>query len=144
MSLQNIHDTFAGLTGPADAAKLRALLSDANPRELSDPIVRVPLSSTPAAESMLIFWRPGAISRIHDHGESCCMVRVLAGKVMEESFEPIIDGLALKTGRATMQAGDVFESASIHRVSNTGPHWAVTLHLYSPRLQMKVWAEATD
>ena len=80
MSLQNIHDTFAGLTGPADAAKLRALLSDANPRELSDPIVRVPLSSTPAADSTFTGWSGDCT------GTSTCTVLMIQARSVTANF----------------------------------------------------------
>lgn len=141
MSFLQFSHRLSKLTQPASPQDLRSLLECEGIEQLQDDLVRIPLGGGPAAEAILIFWKPGGVSRIHDHGQSACVVRVLAGLVVEETFEPAGRGKVRKVGRKRYRPGDVFESAAIHRVSNPGSTWGVTLHVYSPRLKMTVWEE---
>jgi 3-mercaptopropionate dioxygenase len=77
--------------------------------------------------------RPGQATSVHDH-TTWCAVAVVAGTEYEQRFSLGEGGRALLlTGTRTDQAGTVSGFAppgDIHRVTNTGPTVAVSLHVY--------------
>jgi len=87
--------------------------------------------------ALLICWRAGQRSPIHDHRGSNCAFRVLRGTATESKFERTPRGLVYPTGSHDWHVSDVCASrdADIHQVSNLhGDDDLVTLHLYSPPL----------
>jgi predicted metal-dependent enzyme (double-stranded beta helix superfamily) len=75
-----------------------------------------------------LVWRPGQMTRIHDH-LTWCVFGVIQGVEQEELFD---DGLRL-VGRSDNHAGDVGGFAppgDIHRVHNTGGTTAISIHVY--------------
>ena len=84
---------------------------------------------------LVLCWRPGQGSLIHDHGASNCGIRVLAGVATETLYRgtldsPIVDRTRpISAGAVSVNRGDL-----IHRVENRGEVNLVTLHLYSPPL----------
>jgi len=75
-----------------------------------------------------LVWRPGQLTRIHDH-VTWCVFGVIQGVEHEELFDA---GLNL-VGRNENQAGDVSGFAppgDIHRVHNTGDTTAISIHVY--------------
>ena len=75
-----------------------------------------------------LVWRPGQITRIHDH-LTWCVFGVIQGIEYEELFD---DDLRL-TGAIENHVGDVNGFAppgDIHRVRNTGALTAVSIHIY--------------
>ncbi|MEU4194367.1 cysteine dioxygenase family protein [Kribbella sp. NPDC026611] len=78
-----------------------------------------------------IVWRHGQITRIHDH-ITWCVVGVLQGTEHEDLYTMTDDGLRL-VGSAENQVGEVSAFAppgDIHRVHNTYPETAISLHIY--------------
>jgi cysteine dioxygenase len=105
-------------------------------RFAADSYTRILLLATPRAEMLLMGWLPGHASRIHDHGVSHGLARVLAGSGVEDAFTP--EGERLRPGptRAFRQGDVLFEApGDVHRLRNTGSDLLVTLHVYAPRLQ---------
>ncbi len=92
----------------------------------------------PGFHALILCWRAGQRSPIHDHRGSSCGVRVLSGTAVETSFDRTPDGLIYATGSRTLHEGEVCGSqdADIHQMSNLqGPGVdLVTLHVYSPPL----------
>jgi predicted metal-dependent enzyme (double-stranded beta helix superfamily) len=75
-----------------------------------------------------LVWRPGQITRIHDH-VTWCTFGVIQGVEHEELFDA---GLNL-IGRSANHVGDVSGFAppgDIHRVHNTGDTTAISIHVY--------------
>ena len=75
-----------------------------------------------------LVWRPGQITRIHDH-ITWCVFGVIQGIEHEELFDADLNLL----GRYANQVGDVSGFAppgDIHRVHNTGDETAISIHVY--------------
>lgn len=89
-------------------------------------------------QALILCWRKGQRSPIHDHHGSSCGVRVLEGTATETSFAQTPDGYVYATGSRELPPGAVCGSQDndIHQVSNLQPGDAdlITLHIYSPPL----------
>ena len=87
---------------------------------------------------LVLCWRSGQRSPIHDHARSTCGLRVLRGSLTETVFEPAPCGQIKAVRSQTLHAPEyvVTADADIHQVSNLEPagHDLVTLHIYSPPL----------
>lgn len=90
-------------------------------------------------EVLLICWKSGQRSPVHNHAGSTCGVKVLKGLGYETLFDMTPCGQAVATKTATMRAGDICASqdADVHQISNLQPEGQglVTLHIYSPPLR---------
>ena len=75
-----------------------------------------------------LVWRPGQITRIHDH-VTWCVFGVIQGVEHEELFDADLNLL----GESDNRIGDVSAFAppgDIHRVRNTGEETAISIHIY--------------
>jgi predicted metal-dependent enzyme (double-stranded beta helix superfamily) len=75
-----------------------------------------------------LVWRPGQITRIHDH-LTWCVFGVIQGVEHEELFDADLN----LVGRSDNHAGDVSGFAppgDIHRVHNTTDTTAISIHIY--------------
>jgi cysteine dioxygenase len=89
----------------------------------------------PGYEALLICWKPGQRSPIHDHRGSACAFRVLEGVVTETLYEPTRGDLACPVAMRWLPPGMVCatEDLDIHDVGNfERTAELVTLHIYSP------------
>ena len=106
------------------------------------------LHAGPAYQALVLCWRSGQRSPIHDHRESSCGVRVIQGEATETWFDRTPDGLIYATGSRRLPAGSHCGSqdADIHQMSNLQPpgHDLVTLHVYSPPLMNMGMYSLTD
>ncbi|MEM1249629.1 MAG: cysteine dioxygenase family protein [Acidobacteriota bacterium] len=104
-----------------------------------DRYVRNRLHVGPAYEALLVCWRPGQESPVHDHAGSSCAFRVLGGDADEVVFTPedgAFERLVPESDRR-LPAGFVCaaQDADIHQVRNHRSGLdLVTLHIYSPAL----------
>jgi predicted metal-dependent enzyme (double-stranded beta helix superfamily) len=84
-----------------------------------------------------IVWRPGALTRVHDH-VTWCVFGVLAGVEHEDLYTLSEDGTALiEAGSNPNLAGEVSGYAppgDIHRIRNDSDSTAVSLHIYGTDL----------
>jgi cysteine dioxygenase len=100
--------------------------------------VRNLLHAGPAYQALVLCWRNGQRSPIHNHRGSNCGVHVLRGVATETQFARAPNGLIFATGSRDLPPGHVCASADddIHQVSNlqAGRADLVTLHVYSPPL----------
>ena len=89
----------------------------------------------PQFYALVLCWKPGQASPIHDHKGASCGVRVIEGTATETSYR-WQDGRLLPDRVTTMQAGEVCGSFDddIHEIRNNGDGDLVTLHVYSPYL----------
>jgi predicted metal-dependent enzyme (double-stranded beta helix superfamily) len=95
-----------------------------------------------AADAWLIAWSPGSSTGRHDHGESCGLVRVLRGTLIERTWTAAGAGPHVRRigGGATLPV----PAQHSHDVANPGHRVAISLHVYAPRLsQMTFYAEET-
>jgi 3-mercaptopropionate dioxygenase len=75
-----------------------------------------------------LVWRPGQITRIHDH-TTWCVVGVLAGTEHEDRYDELLNPI----GEFDNRTGDVRGFAppgDIHRIRNVHAETAITLHVY--------------
>ena len=84
-------------------------------------------------ELLLLCWKSGQASAIHDHGDQNCWMAVLDGALEEEHFSARDGGL--KRGRVkTYEAGGVAfirDEIALHQIRATGGRDGVSLHLYA-------------
>lgn len=95
---------------------------------------------------LLLCWRPGQRTPIHDHAGSTCGVYVMRGEAIEIGFSRPSQGPLIPSGSAVRAAGSltVNRDDDIHLVANfAGPGQdLITLHCYSPPLaSMRVFGE---
>ena len=75
-----------------------------------------------------LVWRPGQVTRIHDH-MTWCAFGVIQGVEHEELFDADLNPI----GRSDNHVGDVSGFAppgDIHRVRNVGSTTAISIHVY--------------
>ena len=75
-----------------------------------------------------LVWRPGQLTRIHDH-VTWCVLGVIQGVEHEELFDADLN----RIGSSDNRAGDVSGFAppgDIHRVHNTAEETAISIHVY--------------
>ena len=87
---------------------------------------------------LVLCWKNGQRSPIHDHRGSACGVRVLEGTLTETVFEFAPNGMVKADFSRDWPPGSVFGSqdTDLHQVANlqAGDARLVTLHVYSPPL----------
>ncbi len=85
--------------------------------------------------ALVLCWRPGQGSPIHDHRNAACGVRVVSGTATETRYREQGAGLVVESVRQ-LGRGEVCSSFDddIHQVRNEGDDNLVTLHVYSPVL----------
>jgi len=93
------------------------------------------LAYGPQFYALVLCWKPGQASPIHDHRGASCGVRVIEGVATETSFARE-NGQLVEKSVTTMRAGEVCGSFDddIHEIRNNGDGNLVTLHIYSPYL----------
>jgi cysteine dioxygenase len=87
---------------------------------------------------LVLCWRNGQRSPIHDHTGSHCVVRVLQGMLTETRFAFAPNGHVKAMGSCDYPPGSILASQDrdMHQVSNlaAGMDDLVSLHIYSPPL----------
>jgi len=82
---------------------------------------------------VVLVWRPGQVTRIHDH-LSWCVFGVIQGVEYEELFELDEERQCLvEVGTSSNRTGEVSGFAppgDIHRVRNAGDQTAISIHVY--------------
>jgi len=101
---------------------------------------RNPIHCTETYEVLLLCWRSGQRSPIHDHGESSCGVLVVEGVATETIFAANPGKRLIEAQAWRIEAGSVIVSrgGDIHQIANLESPGTdlVSLHVYSPRLQV--------
>jgi cysteine dioxygenase len=145
-----IERAFAKLDRAGERLPLRVLLDWLREEPLSaeeltsymvfsrERYVRNRLHEGPAYQALVLCWRNGQRSPIHNHRGSNCGVKVLRGVATETQFTRAANGLVLPVSSRELPAGHTCASADddIHQMSNlqAGAADLVTLHIYSPPL----------
>jgi len=122
--------------------QLNVTLDDLRPfiRFADDRYQRNLMHAGTAYEALVLCWKAGQRSPIHDHRGSSCAFRVITGLASETRFERSTEGLIYPLGTQVHSSGVVRASFDndIHQVSNLQPrgHDLVTFHIYSPPLRV--------
>ena len=89
-------------------------------------------------ELVAMRWEPGAVTPIHDHGDSRCWVAIIHGTIDVESYDRTDPGGEIATlthtSSCTLTKGDLDHRLGwreLHRVSNLGSEAAYTIQLYA-------------
>jgi cysteine dioxygenase len=106
------------------------------------------MRSGPWFHALILCWKNGQRSPIHDHAGSSCGVRVLRGTLTETLFEFAPNGHIKAISSRDLPVGGVCGSqdSDLHQISNlqAGDADLVTLHVYSPPLLMMGTYSLTD
>lgn len=146
-SLHRLLDYLDNLTERAPPETLEAYLRDLDitvddvrpfARFSEDRYLRNLVCDGPFYHALVLCWRSGQRSPIHNHANSTCGVRVLSGTATETVFETTPSGLIKPVSSENFEVGAVSASADgfIHQISNLEAPGSdlVTLHVYSPPL----------
>lgn len=99
-------------------------------------------------QAYALCWKSGQRSPIHDHTNTTCGVRVLAGRGVETIYEPSPCGQMMAVQSRPLNVGDICASqdSDTHQISNLQPAGQnlITLHIYSPPLREFHTYSATD
>ncbi len=115
-------------------------LDDVRPflRFSAERYVRNLMYAGPAYQALVLCWRSGQRSPIHDHTGSSCGVRVIHGVATETTFAAAANGMVYAVGSRHLPAGATCaaQDADVHQMSNLQPAGEdlITLHVYSPAL----------
>jgi cysteine dioxygenase len=98
--------------------------------------------------ALILCWRVGQSSPIHDHRGSACGVRVIEGTASEIIYEHNGGGPLQPRRQQIYRTGSVCGSydTDIHRMFNDDPNGRdlITLHIYTPPLSdIHTWDEQT-
>ena len=98
-----------------------------------DKYVRTPVYKDATLEIVVICFSPGQTSSVHDHKGSCCAVKVVKGKILEQLFKDNGEYLEFVSNKYLNQ-GDVsvLDGTAIHQVSCLDKSGSVLLNFYSP------------
>ena len=100
------------------------------------------LAKGPWYQLLVICWRVGQSSPIHDHIGSACGVRVVQGVATETVYRTTGSGRVTPTAHREFSQGQVVlsEDTDIHLITNQHPDQdLITLHLYTPPLNMRYY-----
>lgn len=96
------------------------------------------LHDSPQYQALVLCWRSGQRSPIHDHRGSACGVRVIEGVATEVIFDRSPAGLIYPVRTLERAAASVCASfdADMHQMGNlqAARHDLITLHIYAPPL----------
>jgi predicted metal-dependent enzyme (double-stranded beta helix superfamily) len=106
------------------------VLSAAQRRGSPDGYVGHTLHVEPGGSFSIVglVWRPGQLTRIHDH-VTWCAFAVIQGVEHEELFDADLK-LVGESDNHVGDAGGFAPPGDIHRVHNTGPETAISIHVY--------------
>ncbi len=95
---------------------------------------RILVERTGEWELLLMIWGPRTITPIHDHNDSRCWMRLLAGKLKEEIYSG--ESPQLLTENHFTDNGSLFieDERGFHRLRNDNESVSVSLHLYTKPL----------
>ncbi|MBM4260064.1 MAG: hypothetical protein FJ145_01330 [Deltaproteobacteria bacterium] len=96
-------------------------------------------------EIMIMCWKSGQRSSIHDHAGSLGGIKILQGEITECLFEKAPNGMIKALSSAVYSTGNgrVEETSLIHQISNlqAEDHSAISVHIYVPPLvRMNVYS----
>lgn len=92
----------------------------------------------------MLVWTPGKGSPIHDHGNAHCLMKILRGNLTETRYEfPDSKGgdepmrVISERTHAENAVAYMADELGVHRVSNQGSDFAVSLHRGCPSMEKR-------
>jgi predicted metal-dependent enzyme (double-stranded beta helix superfamily) len=134
------HDRFLEIV---DKLVLSEDLIETRTRFLDDEYARNLVVRTPHFELLVLCWRPGQHSTIHDHAGSLNAIRVRSGQLTSRVFRPVA-GAAVGEGPVELvsevrigpgQPLVGVDRGGVHQLADTSDARLVTLHVYAPPLR---------
>lgn len=89
----------------------------------------------------IICWRPGAATRLHDHGGSAGAFTVVEGSLTETVWSPLAGALLRRSHRARTTL--TFAATRVHDVRNLDRQQTFSVHAYSPPLTRLTFFDAS-
>lgn len=141
-----------GRVGDMSHEQLQALVSRLEPPDelirsctcfAADAYARNLVCRTPTFELLVLCWKPGQESTIHDHAGSLNAITVNRGALTSRIFVPAA-GVPAGSGPVVLDHVDTFRPGQgwtgvgrggIHQLANTGDEDLVTVHVYAPPLR---------
>ncbi|GEM_PF-28946 len=113
-----------------------------NPDYAKKNYARTPLYNDGKIEALVLGWRPGQYTRVHEHlnaegGTSCVAEVAIQGEAGEARFEKR-EGVWTQVQRTRQTVGQVITGADglYHLIFNAGEGNMITLHIYWPPLDL--------
>jgi predicted metal-dependent enzyme (double-stranded beta helix superfamily) len=145
LSLRELVAALSNFSAPPTFAELQSLVGRAEVGEAElrpylkfrpGTYVRTRVLRNEHAELLVLCWKPGHYTSIHDHNGSYSAIRVLSGRMHETiyDYDPergLCEGESHSWGPGHVTTADI---PDIHRIGNRagGAGDLVTLHCYSP------------
>jgi predicted metal-dependent enzyme (double-stranded beta helix superfamily) len=117
-----------------------------------DAYARNLVCRTPFFELLVLCWRPGQVSTIHDHAGALNAIRVYSGELTSRTFRPT-RGASSSAGPVEQEAEERvradarmvgLDRGGIHQLANTSSEDLVTIHVYAPALmELHVYSTAS-
>ena len=154
LTLEEVRDELLKLPHPfrrSDVHKVVARLR-VTPDELTryqhwfdDRYTRTRFYQGERFEILVLCWKEGQQSPIHDHAQSICTMVVLEGSAVTTLYK-VEAGALLEEGTTTLEVGSITTvyGGDIHRVGNPAGSGQrlMTIHFYLPPIpEMLVWDE---
>ena len=107
-----------------------------------DSYARNLVCRTPTFELLVLCWRPGQASTIHDHAGALNAIRVYSGQLTSRTFRRA-RGASSSVGPVVQDAEECvpadarmigLDRDGIHQLANTSDDDLVTVHVYAPAL----------
>jgi cysteine dioxygenase len=107
-----------------------------------DSYARNLVCRTPSFELLVLCWRPGQASTIHDHAGALNAIRVYSGQLTSRTFSQV-GGASSGVGPVVQDAEECvpadarmigLDRGGIHQLANTSEDDLVTVHVYAPAL----------
>ena len=97
-------------------------------------------------DMLVVCWRAGQFSQIHDHAGSSCGFKILEGAATERIFKKTSGTFVKEISTRTYEEGQICSAydSDVHQIVNNGDGNLVTLHVYSPPLKMNFYSVAID
>jgi len=143
--------THERLMDLVDRSRLSDALIESHTRFDEGHYARNLVCRTPSFELLVLCWRPGQVSTIHDHLDSLNAIAIVGGQLTSRTFVPS-DGRPPGTGPVEM-AGEErvrpgqgwigVDRGGIHQLANTSGEDLITVHVYAPAL-MELTVYSTD
>lgn len=143
MSREPVHElSHARFLDVVGRLRLSGELIRSRTRFLDDEYARNLVLRTPHFELLVLCWRPGQLSTIHDHGGALNAIRVHSGELTSRVFRPAA-GVTSGGGPVELVSeervcpGDPLvgvDRGGIHQLADDSGVPLVTVHVYAPAL----------
>lgn len=142
--LAEIRQRCCGLSRPASQDEIQELLAlvgtaphvFTSQARFSSSYVRTPIITADQIEILVLGWRPGQASPVHNHAGSWCGVRVLNGTATEIVYRQGACGAYYPSESKVLPTGSITTSfdQDVHQMANVHGDNLITVHCYSPPL----------